>query len=259
MNKPKVEVAVGLFVVMAFIIAALIVFFVSGVYLFRPGYRLRAQFDYIGTINRGAPVRFSGVRVGEVLSFKIIKNEKAAEPERIEITLFIQEGVVVRENYPISIRGTFIMSEPNIEITPVPGDGRILKDGDVVKNGVVPISTDDMINRMDQTSKKIDSLLADVGDIFEDADMKNVLKDSLKNMNSVLASMNIIMVGHEDEFQNTVKGMNKVSNQLSELLGKINRAEGTLGKLVVEDEVYNDLRDFVEEIKKHPWRLFKKS
>jgi len=71
--------------------------------------------------------------------------------------------------------------------------------------------------------------------------------------------MNIIMVGHEDEFQNTVKGMNKVSNQLSELLGKINRAEGTLGKLVVEDEVYNDLRDFVEEIKKHPWRLFKKS
>ena len=45
---------------------------------------------------------------------------------------------------------------------------------------------------------------------------------------------------------------------MSELLKRINRAEGTVGKLIAEDEIYNDLRDFTKEIKTHPWRLFKK-
>ena len=66
MNKPRFEVAVGFFVFTGFVILAMIVFFVSGVYMFRPGYHLSARFDYVGIINRGAPIRFSGMRVGEV-------------------------------------------------------------------------------------------------------------------------------------------------------------------------------------------------
>ena len=56
MSKPKLDVAVGFFVVIGFLILSMIVFFVSGVYFFRPGYHLTALFDYAGIINRGAPV-----------------------------------------------------------------------------------------------------------------------------------------------------------------------------------------------------------
>ena len=44
MNNSKSEVAVGLFVVMGFVILSLIVFFISGIYFFRPGYHLNATF-----------------------------------------------------------------------------------------------------------------------------------------------------------------------------------------------------------------------
>jgi len=34
--------------------------------------------------------------------------------------------------------------------------------------------------------------------------------------------------------------------------------EGTVGKLLSDKELYDEIRDFVAEIKAHPWRLLKK-
>lgn len=39
------------------------------------------------------------------------------------------------------------------------------------------------------------------------------------------------------------------------IIGRINAGEGTVGKLLVEEEIYCDLRDFVKDIKAHPWKL----
>ena len=38
----------------------------------------------------------------------------------------------------------------------------------------------------------------------------------------------------------------------------IEKGEGTAGKLVYSDELYQDIRGFVAEIKAHPWRLLKR-
>ena len=258
MNKQRSEVAVGLFVVGGFIILSLIVFFVSGIYFFRPGYHLVALFDYVGIINRGAPVRFSGVRVGEVSGVKILRPSKETEKAKVEITFFVEKGVEVRENDEVSIQGTHIMSEPHIAITPIPEGGRILKDGDIIPNGISPPTLDDLIRQGDSIAKRADQLLKDVGVAFGDSETRSMLYESLKNMNQLLASMNSITRGQEEEFRQMVVNLNRATDQMAELLKRVNQAEGTLGKLVVEDELYNDLREFTREIKTHPWRLFKK-
>ncbi|MBI4357690.1 MAG: MCE family protein [Candidatus Omnitrophica bacterium] len=258
MNKQRSEVAVGIFVVGGFIILSLIVFFVSGIYFFRPGYHLVALFDYVGIINRGAPVRFSGVRVGEVSGVKIVRPSKEDEKARVEVTFFVEKGVEVREKDEVSIQGTHIMSEPHIAITPVPEGGRILKDGDVIPHGVSPPTLDDLIRRGHSIAERVDQLLKDVGAAFGDAETKTMLRESLENLNQLLASMNSITQGQEKEFRQMVVNLNQATDQMAQLLKRINQAEGTLGKLVVEDELYNDLREFTREIKTHPWRLFKK-
>ena len=93
MNKPKFEVAVGFFVVVGFLILSIIVFFVSGIYFFRPGYHLSAIFDYVGIINQGAPVRFSGVRVGEVSRVKILQPTAQNSKAKVEITFFFEKNI----------------------------------------------------------------------------------------------------------------------------------------------------------------------
>jgi len=40
---------------------------------------------------------------------------------------------------------------------------------------------------------------------------------------------------------------------------KIKNKEGTLGKLLYEDAIYNDLEAFVSDIRKNPWKLFFKT
>ena len=257
MNKPRVEVAVGLFVMIGFLILSLIVFFVSGIYFFRPGYHVTAIFDYVGIINQGAPVRFSGVRVGEVSKITITPPKSEAEKAKVEVSFFVEKGVEIRENYDISIQGNHIMSEPHIAVTPHPGEGRLLKEGDVVQ-GLSPTSTDDLIKQGESIAKRLNQILENVSTIFEDKENQRMLHDSLVNMDQILVSMKAIVTGQEKEFRSMVINLNRVSEQLDQALTHVNKGEGTIGKLMTEDEIYNDLRDFTREIKTHPWRLLKK-
>ena len=259
MNKPKFEVAVGFFVLVGFLILSIFVFFVSGIYFFRPGYHLVAVFDYVGIINKGAPVRFSGVRVGEVSKVTILKPVNEKEKAKVEVTFFVEKKVEIHENYLVSIQGTHIMSEPHIAITPVPGTGRLLKDGDIIPNGISPPTLDDLIKQGDSIAKRMDRLLANVGGVFEDAETRTMLRNSLVNMNQLLTSMNTITSGQEKELRSMITKLNRMTDEMGKALEHINQGQGTLGKLMTEDEVYNDLRDFTHEIKTHPWKLLKKS
>ncbi len=258
MSKPKIEVAVGFFVVIGFVILLIIVFFVSGIYFFRPGYHLSAIFDYVGIINRGAPVRFSGVRVGEVSEVKILKPETSQGKSRVEVRFFVEKHVEIREHYEVSIQGTHIMSEPHIAIKPVPEGGRLLKDGDRVPDGISPPTLDDLIKQGDSIAKRVDSLLGSVGSVLEDPETRTMLRQSLENMNQLLISLNSITAGQEKELREMVTNLSRATNEMSRLLEQINQAQGTIGKLVTEDEIYNDLRDFTREIKRNPWKLLKK-
>ncbi len=257
-NQPKQEVIVGLFVVIAFVILSLLVFFVSGVYFFKDGYHLKAQFDYVGIINKGAPVRYSGVRVGEVTSIAIVKSGEGAK-EMVEITFFVDRGVIIRENFPVSVRGTHIMSEPHIEITPIPGNARILKDGDVIQVGVSPASTDELIRKLEDSADKVDQILTDLTKVFEDEKTRDALKESLDNMNKMLVSMNMVMDGREKDLREMVVRMNSMTLEMTKMVEQINAGKGTLGRLFTDDEIYTNMAELTRELKRHPWKLLRKS
>lgn len=48
-------------------------------------------------------------------------------------------------------------------------------------------------------------------------------------------------------------------NDLAIIFGRLKDGEGTLGKLLVSEKVYDDLEGFVSDIKAHPWKLLKKT
>ncbi len=256
MDKSRFEITVGFFVVVGFLILSLMVFFISGIYIFRPGYHLTATFDYVGIINQGAPVRFAGVRVGEVSKVEILKPKDEKAKTRIQIQFFLEKNVEVREHYEVSVQGTHIMSEPHIAINPVYEGGRILKDGDVIE-GISPSTMDDLIKRGESIAMRIDNLLEGVQDLF-DTETKKSLRESIQNMNHLLKFMNAATEGQEGETREMIVHLNQVAEEMSTLLKKTNAGEGTLGKLLTQDEIYNDLRDFTRDIKARPWRLFKK-
>ena len=46
-----------------------------------------------------------------------------------------------------------------------------------------------------------------------------------------------------------------VYNNLEGFTDKLNKGEGTLGKLMTDDTVYKNFEAFSEDIKRHPWKL----
>jgi phospholipid/cholesterol/gamma-HCH transport system substrate-binding protein len=50
-----------------------------------------------------------------------------------------------------------------------------------------------------------------------------------------------------------------ITENINESIVKIKNKEGTLGKLLYEDTIYNELEALVTDIRKHPWKLFIKT
>ena len=97
--------------------------------------------------------------------------------------------------------------------------------------------------------------------------------------NDLIKAKNPINVGEQMEsMQSLVKTINNVAEKIEKgegtlgklikddtlyedltvIFGRLRKGEGTIGKLLVEDKVYNDMEDFVSDIKAHPWKLLSK-
>lgn len=49
-----------------------------------------------------------------------------------------------------------------------------------------------------------------------------------------------------------------LSESIKTIVDKIKTGEGTIGKLLTDDAIYNNLEAFTADIKKHPWKLLNK-
>ena len=226
MKKKNNEVAVGIFVIVGFVFLTLVLFFVSKVYSFRAGYSLDVMFENVSILDRGAPVRMAGVRVGEVSKVDLVYDE-SKKKSRVKVKLFIAKGVEIRENYEFSVRGAHILSEPHVEITPKVGNFPLVRSGALLEGAP----------------------LVEMEELFSQA------RDGLKNVVSMSGDLSLSLKGPDGDIYKGLKNTESSTAALSKVLGKVEKGEGTIGKLLNDDTIYNNLEAFTADIKKHPWKL----
>ena len=52
-----------------------------------------------------------------------------------------------------------------------------------------------------------------------------------------------------------VENLYNLSKSVETIVDKVKNGEGTIGKLFMDDKLYNNLEEFTEDIKKNPWKL----
>ncbi len=256
MKKKSNEVAVGVFVIVGFIFLTLVLFFVSGVYLFRSGYTLDVMYNYVSILNKGAPVRLAGVQVGEVSQVNLVFDQ-AKQNSRVKVKLFIEKGVEIRENYVFTIRGTHILSEPHVEISPKPGNFPLLRKGAVVE-GVNLVAVEEMMDRAQEILNRLSGILGKFKEGVDDPETLTDLKTLLHNLSSLSGSLNDSLKKPDGNVQQSFQNIESSSASLSKILDKVESGNGTLGKLLMEDELYRDMKAFVKDVRAHPWKLLKR-
>jgi phospholipid/cholesterol/gamma-HCH transport system substrate-binding protein len=211
MKKKTNEVAVGVFVILGFIFLTLVLFFVSKVYSFRSGYTFDVMFEYVSILDRGAPVRMAGVRVGEVSKVNLVYDE-TKQKNCVKVKLFIAKGVEIRENYNFTVRGAHVLGEPHVEITPKSGNFPAVHKGALIQG----------------------TSLVEMEELFDQA------QDVLKTVSSLSGELDTSFAS------------------LTKILGTVEKGDGTIGKLLMDDGLYKEMDAFAKDVRAHPWKLVRK-
>jgi phospholipid/cholesterol/gamma-HCH transport system substrate-binding protein len=222
--------AVGLFVLMA-----LLIFVVGLIYSgrvrewFNPGETLRVLLpeDGLSGLTTGSAVEILGTKAGEVRDIVINPSEKIYADVRIEREM----AVFVRSDSKATIRRTFgIAGDAYLEITR--GFGQPLDWKFAVISAVSDRKPTDTVGEL------IDEIREKVFPVIDDAQ---------KAIQAFLTVAN--------ELQDPDKGVQLLLANMKSIANRIDRGEGTIGRLLTEDQLVKNLENLIARLDKETGRL----
>jgi len=292
MKEKSLEFTVGVFVFIGLALLAYMVVRFGQLNYTQKMYELTAVFKYTNGVVVGAPVRCAGVEVGKVDQLKFTEGKDFG----VDVVMEIKEGTVIRKDVKVVVNALGIMGEKYIEFLPQSVTAPVLKNGDSVRGEDPVSLTDMMeegkniagkIDNMisgwsdKKTQENVKDAISNIKKLT-DEETQQAVKKSLNNIEDMTGSPNkenfAVAVQNFKEFSASA---NRVSQKLDSLLEKnkdsfeqigpkavtlldsmnrvvqqVERGEGTVGQLIKDKEIGNDLKDFVKDIKANPWKLF---
>lgn len=232
------EVKVGLFVFIAFVVLAVMVFSITDFYTTQGQYTypLRVRFHFANGIEKGAPVRLAGVKVGEVRQVRTYRHE-ARQQTLAEVGIRISRDVVLEEDAVAYINTLGFLGEKYLEIIPGTPGARMVEPGEILI-GKDSVPAEKLIEAGYEAMRKFGQTIGALHAVLGDEATQEAFKGTLADSREAMSELHRLLL------------------QSNEVVEKIRSGEGTIGKLLSEDDLYQDLKGTVADIKAHPWKLF---
>ena len=276
MIKLTAEAKVGL-LVLAGSVMLLFMTFAVGKYQFggNKGYTIVTTFDSVAGIDEKAVVRMAGVKIGSVEKVELI-DSKARLTLRIWPDVLINRGskAVIRtmgllgEKYVEIVPGQPPKSNPH-----PPDRSAYFQEGEEIRVTVSPSDVDRLITQLNDISGDIKSVTAALRQAFggqkgarsmEDilADLRSTManvedfsqtlrsdgSELVMRLNEMAENINGVVAENRDNLKVTMENVREASRNaelalasIDNIARKIERGEGTLGKLVTDDSMYNNI------------------
>lgn len=125
MSKGKMEIGVGVFVLIGLACLIYLAVHLGKMEVFGKGYQVSASFDNISGLKTGAAVEVAGVDVGRVESITVTPDNRA------KLQLSINHDIILKEDAIASIRTKGIIGDKYIKLSPgyaektIPAGGKI--------------------------------------------------------------------------------------------------------------------------------------
>lgn len=245
-----------------FILTGLITLIVSvallGDFSFQRRYTLHILFNDIAGLPAKAKVKIAGVEVGAVKDITL-------EGNKARVTVWIRREVKVHVDARASIAATGLIGSKFLELTSGTDAARLLADGDML-TGTDPVSFDKIVA---QVMKKFDQMFGG-----KNGDMAENLGATLANLREVTDTLRLALKDQEDRIKTTISNFEKFSGNLADitadnkedirsaikdfkdaagridgLLAKLEKGDGTIGKLMNDKEMGDNLKDTVTDLK----------
>lgn len=217
----RLELKVGLLVLVA---AAIFVGFVVvlGNFSWRSGFVLYADFDYVGNLQPGAPIKVSGIKVGKVreLSFRGGALDPAVNRRvqvRVEAWLEDRAREAIRADAELFINTAGVLGEQYLEIVPGKDFDRPPVTPGAILRGTDPPRTDLVVARLYEVLDGVSSVLRDD---------RQAIAELLRNGASAIAEVNRLLVDNRQELGELVRDAGGLTREATETLRQANQQLG---------------------------------
>ena len=223
------QLKVGITVVVAALVLAVLIILMSGSGgIFTPKLILRSYFFDAQGLRVGAPVRLSGVDIGNISQIRVVPNRPLAP---VEVTM------KVNRKYHFSLRKD---SRTLLSTAGVLGETYINIDSSTATG--LEVSNNDVLKSNEQTGYQ---------------DVMRSTQNALQNMQALLARMDRI-IAYVESGQGSVGKLiydpalynraNATINDFQKLVSEISQGQGSLGKLLNNDDLYNKANASLDKI-----------
>ena len=235
-QERSLEVTVGFFVIAGLMLLAFFVFVIGDLStIFQPTYRLRVLFESANGIMDGAPVQYAGVEVGKVERVRIIYPEDEVVP-RVQLLVKLPSRVVVRSDDTAAISTFGLLGEKYLEIRPGLGEGAVLPPNGQLA-GKPPVSTEQIMERSNEVLTEFKHTLKGLNNLVGDQEASILLKEAVREARDASRHWKIL------------------GERLNLAMLYAESGEGNLGRLIYNDDLYNEVVLLVEDLRAHPWKL----
>ncbi len=233
------EKQVGMFVVGGLVLLGVMTIMAEDFQFYKNTYELVAYFPTVEGLQKSDPVTLGGVEVGKVSDMRVVNRQ-------IEVHMEIDKDTVIRADSVAAIKMISLFGGMNVALTIGSDNARVLADGDQVSTG----EGNGIDALMAQVSSALDDVSKLVASVNENQDkvlnkIYAMLDDNEENLHNAIAS-----------FQDAARTVNDAGPKVNELLDsaiaiadQVKSGNGTLGKLVYSDELYNNVAELTASVK----------
>ncbi len=216
--KNSLETRLGIFVVLVVLAAVVIVETLNGWHFVRHGYNVSAMFQTVQDLKEGDAVKMAGVQIGRV-------DKIAIEDSKVRVSMSINSDAPVKTDSTATIRFTGLMGQNfvNVDFGSAPAPHII--DGSVLATLEQP---------------DLNAIMAKLNDAaggIQNA-MKGFTGDTINNLLGPLT----------DLIKQNGGNLSATVTNIASITGQIAHGQGTVGKLIYDQTLYNTAMDTVSNL-----------
>lgn len=260
------EVKVGIFVI---IMITGLVYLTTQInqsgFSFYPMNEYTIYFDNVSGLLPKTPAEIAGIRKGQVRAIEL-------RGDRPAVIIELDEDVILYDDMEFKLETRGLLGEKIIMIEGG-GSGKVIPPGGVIDSGASPKSFDKAVENFAEVAELIKDFLKggegkpSFNDIIGNAtevteDIKQLVKAqrgdlsaTISNIRTITDSMKGFFSSDDPEikdlmgsFKETMARLDRTAASLERIVSKVEAGEGTIGKLMSDDETINKLNDAVDGV-----------
>lgn len=282
------ELAVGIAVTTATLIVVFGILALGSSGLFLNGPRLRMVVPDAGGLAVGDSVLLRGISIGTVDSLEL-------RPKGVVIAMSLKENPGIPVDSEFFIKSSSLLGDKAVEI--VPGTSSRMLSANAEVRGAVEEGLAGLAGSAGEVKRQISTILTNINNLSGEATLRS-LYGTIDNLNNTIATLQGILAENRVALKTTIDNLSAMSTEnkkpvtetiqslnttiqsidltsvklrqaidesntslssLSAVLADVEAGRGTLGKLVKDDSLYEEMKSavtqfkaLVEDIKKNP-------